>query len=153
MSDLHWEAPEFLYHHKSVHWYWTSILVAVTLFALALWQKNFLFAVFVFCAEFIVLQYGNQYPKTIAFKISPEGIAAGKQKVYSYETLESFSLNEEFGEFSELVLKFKSRLSPLVKIHIRTGDIPEVRTALQDHLVETVHEESVFDALGKIIGF
>lgn len=153
MTEIKWKAPEFHYYHKSMQWYWTSMLFAVFLFAVALWQRNFLFAVFIFIAEIVVFQFGSQLPKLVEFAINDEGIAAGEQKVYHYDALESFSLSEELGEFSELVLKLKNKFTPLIKINIYTSEIPEMRSALEEHLVETVHEGSVFDAIEKLIGF
>lgn len=153
MTEIRWKAPEFHYYHKSMQWYWMSMLVAVFIFAVALWQRNFLFAVFIFIAQIVVFQFGNEIPKLIEFVINEEGIAAGEQKVYHYDALESFSLSEYPGEFSELVLMAKSKFAPLVKINIYTREISEIRGALEERLVETEHEESVFDAIGKLIGF
>ena len=42
-ESIEWEAPEFLYRHKTVFWYWISAIIAVIIFAFAWWQKNIFF--------------------------------------------------------------------------------------------------------------
>ena len=45
-----WQIPEYEYRSKDVSWYWISLIAAIVLFAFAIWQKNFLFAIFVVIA-------------------------------------------------------------------------------------------------------
>ena len=73
--EIQWHAPEFEYRAKTMSWYWLSILLAVVILALAVWQKNFLFGIFVIVAEILILVWANREPRTLRAYF--EELAAG----------------------------------------------------------------------------
>lgn len=154
LSEISWQAPEFEYREKTVSWYWLSIILAVLVLAVAIWQKNFLFAVFVILAEILILVWANREPTTLEYRLNERGLDIGKSKSYTYGEIESFGVRENGGEkWSELVFTFKKSLRPPLKTSLPTHLLPQVKKALETILLETEINESAFDALERFLRF
>ena len=152
--EFEWEAPEFRYYEKDTRWFWTSVFVAALLVVAALWQKNFLFAIFVVIAEFVVLRHSNELPRMVRFKVNKQGIEIGGAKIYPHESLESFSVYEnENDALGEIVLRAKSKFTPVIKLHIYADEVKNAKETLQNFLPETEFEDSVIDAIAKLARF
>jgi hypothetical protein len=155
MEEINWEAPEFEYQHKNILWYWTTIVLAVLFLALAIWQKNFLFAVFIVISEILVLIWGSAEPRILEFKINSEGIFIGENKFYSWNKISNFSFNQSILEgFNVLKINFKTGLlgGIFILLPIELTDL--VRDFLNSQKIEEVeYEEHFFDTLQKFLGF
>ena len=77
---IEWKAPEFEYREKDVSWYWLSIIAAVVILGAAVWQKNFLFAVFVVIAEILMLVWAGRKPREITFSLNEKGLTMSGNK-------------------------------------------------------------------------
>ncbi len=148
-----WKAPEFKYYYKDVSWYWVSGIIAGTLFLIALYQKNFLLAIFIALAEFTVIILGKRLPKTIEFEINNEGVQCGKMSFYKYDELTGFHIKKDNEEAGELILKTDSKITPFVKINIFIKDQEQIRDILKNFLDEVEYEESLFDIISDKLGF
>ena len=73
LEPIEWEAPEFEYHEKDPLWYWGSMIIAVIILGIAIWQKNFLFATFIVVAEILLMTIGGKQPRLIRFRIDDRG--------------------------------------------------------------------------------
>lgn len=152
--ELKWQAPEFEYRHKTVSWYWISIIVSVIILGVAVWQKNFLFAFFIVVAEILVLAWANREPQLIDFALSDKGLAIGAQKFYAFAEMESFSVDDFGGtEWPSIFFQFHKRLKPALKIRIPKDRLAEAQKALKSSLTQTEHEHSMLDTLEEFIGF
>lgn len=152
-KEIIWQAPEYLYREKDVSWYWLSIIITALLVLISLWQRNFLFLVFVVIAEAMILFWAKEYPKNIEFKLDSKGIQIGNIKTYPFDDLEGYHLHEENDYAAELILKTRNRFNPFVKILVSIDDIPAIKEFLQIHLNEVEYDESLHDRISKIIGF
>lgn len=154
LSVVEWEAPEFEYREKSVSWYWLSIIAAAAILAASVWQKNFLFAVFVVIAEILVLVWAGRKPRMINFRLDDKELTVGGGKFYSYSEIEAYGTEESGnGEWSEMAFRLRHGLHPWLKIRIRTARLPEAEKALGPSVKKTELETSLLDSLGKLIGF
>lgn len=155
-KEVRWTAPEFEYFHKGNFWYWLTVLAAGLLIIVSLWQRNVLFAIFIFIAEILFLRLGSQIPQQLDFRLSDLGIELGNKKHYRYEELSGFVTKRLDGHeegASELILKRKHRLSTNIKILFPTKIWEELRLFINKHLPELEHEESLVEHIGKIIKF
>ncbi len=150
--EIIWKAPEFKYYAKGVGWYGVSILIAILLVFFAIWQKNFLFALFVAVAELALVSWAKRQPAILEFRINKKGVGIGNVKFYPYEELAGFHVRESPGD-SELVLKAKSRLHPYIKISIFDKDTSEIKDFLKELLPEIEYNESLSDDIVRKIGF
>lgn len=152
--EIKWQAPEFEYRQKGVSWYWVSIVVAVVILAITIWQKNFLFGFFVIAAEILVLTWANREPPAINFTLTDKGLSVGDRKFYAFAEMESFSTDTHEGaEWSNLFFQFRRRLKPLLKIKIPKSRATEIEKTLKTMLQQAEHEHSMLDTLEEFIGF
>ena len=152
LERIVWHAPEFEYVHKDIIWYWLSIITASVLFLVAVRQRNLLFALFIVVAEFLLVHWAKEYPKTLRFSITKRGIEIGDLDKYNYEHISGFYViqHEDHGE---LILKTDLRIHPYVKILLVKEDIADIKTFLKNHIAEMKYEESLTDHFEKMIGF
>lgn len=163
-DEIIWQIPEYEYHPKDVSWYWISLIVAIVLFAFAVWQKNFLFAVFVVFAFFAVSYSASRFPPIWEIKINEKGIFIGlpdgkKKKFYPMEEIESFDIHSEiYGngeetEYKKLVLKLKAKISPFLKINIYSKDELKIKESVSKFAPQKEIAKSLTDSLSELIKF
>ena len=159
-AHIVWEAPEFEYTHKDVSWYWLSLMVAIILLAIALWQKNILFAVFVILGWFVIVNVAKQIPPIWEFRIDEAGIHLRNPseknhlgKTYMWQDLEGFSIFDGLVDHKQLVVKSKTRFSMFVKINFPEEKETEIETLCATFIPKEKYEESVVDHLARLIGF
>lgn len=143
---LAWEAPEFRYFEKSTSWFTGTIIVAVVLGLIALWQKNFLFLIFILIAEALVLYWGKQSPRLFKYQAFAEGILEDERKLYAYGSYQSFALLYD-NRLAELILKPKKNLGGytriLMSVELKDAAIAEV----SQYLPFFEYEESFIEHL------
>jgi hypothetical protein len=156
---ISWQAPEFEYRPKDVSWYWLSLIIAIILIALAVWQKNFLFVVFVVIAWLVVSSFSNRFPTIWEFKIDEKGLnislpnKKSGNKFYPYEDIGGFDIHTGGEEYKELVFKVKNKFSPYLKINIRAGDEEKIKNFLLQRLSKEEYQVSLADSLANLIRF
>ena len=151
---IEWQAPEFHYSEKDVSWYWTSAIIAIILLSASVWQKNFLFAVFIVIAEILILVWAGQKPRTIEFKLDEKGLTIDGKKFYPYSSIGAFSIDENAGgEWRELAFRFGHGMRPLLKVFVPGKRSEEIEKALAGVIQKTDFEDSFLDILQRLIGF
>src|SRR5690348_2499840 len=93
-----WEAPEFECRDKGVAWYCISIIVAAIIVAFAVWEKNFLFGLFIVIAEVLFIVWGNRLPRMIGLAASEAGITI-EEVFYAFRDFENVSIDTPFDGF------------------------------------------------------
>ncbi len=151
--EIKWQAPEFDYREKDISWYWLSVIIAVILLSAAIWQKNFLFVIFIILAEILILVWANREPATIEFKLDEKGLTIAGKKFYPSSEMDAFGLKEESEEWSKLIFRFRRRFQPLLKIKIPRSRSAEIEKALTAVVKKTEFEDSFLDNLQKFLGF
>lgn len=151
--EIVWTAPEYEHRPKSPGWYWTSILVAVIILGIAVWQQNYIFAVFVIMAEMLIIVWGNREPRMIDFKINERGLYVGSS-FYPYAHITSFSYTDhDHTEWADVIFYFEKRLQGEVKFHFPKNRLNELQGDLLNMAPLVVHEESLLDTFERFFGF
>jgi hypothetical protein len=151
--EISWQAPEFEYRPKSVSWYWISIIISAAIIAFAIWQRNFLFGIFIVIAEVLLIAWGNEMPITMDFVLTENELSIGEAKRYQIKLFENFSVNDLGDDWTELCFIFKTKLRTPLKVLLPKEKIEEARKDLKPILREVEFEPSLLDSLEKIIGF
>lgn len=152
--EIIWEAPEYDHHEKGIGWYWTSIIVAVLFLAIAVWQKNYLFAFFIILAEILIILWANKPPISREFTINEKGVGIKGHKFYHYSGIQSFhALEREAGDHDELVFHLHGKVHPTLVIKVPKHHSPHVQKALSNHLPHIHKEESFADVLSRFLRF
>ena len=152
--EIKWTAPEFEYRNKDVSWYWISIIVAVFLLGLAVWQKNFPFGFFVVIAEILLIIWGNRKPETAEFVLNEKGLQINGKKLHRYNDLAGFSISEEMHPgHHDLIFSFRHHLRPTMKIILPKEHAETVEKTLQEIIPQLEYEPSLVDALERFLRF
>ncbi len=110
LEKIEWSAKEYEHKEKSVDFLWTIGLVAILLCGLAIWLKNYLFAVFVLISGASLILLSIKHPKDINFIIETEGISMGKEK-YPWKKVKAFNIKKKENE-AMLILELDKYMLP-----------------------------------------
>jgi hypothetical protein len=136
-KEMRWQAYEYLYHEKTIDWYWYFGLVAVILIASALYLHNLLFAFIIGIASFIMLMYSNKHPKVIEYSMNEKRISF-ENSSYEYRDILYFFIvdNEKHADEKLLLLQLKKTTSTLVMIPLGDAPLDDLRTFLLNFIEE-----------------
>ncbi len=152
--EISWDAPEFEYREKDVSWYWLSIIAAAIIVAFAVWQKNFLFGLFVVIAEILLIIWGNRLPRTVSFSMTESGLTIGAEKKYAFKEFEKMSVNEDTIEgWVELIFVLRERFKAPLIILFPEDRLPDLRLHSKTILKEVPHDPSLIDSIEKLSRF
>jgi len=151
-NHVEWIAPEFKQQKKDRSWFLVSGLIAIGLFAWAIFTKNFLFAILVGLSYFSIAVYAVKKPRNIEIAITPKGVKVDGT-LYEYDNLRSFWIFYNPPEVRELSLRSKKTIMPYVKIPLGEINPVEVRRTLIKYLPERKQTESIIDNLSRALKF
>ena len=153
--EITWEAPEFEHRERNLSWYWTSIALAAAIIAFAVFQKNFLFGLFIVVAEILIIVWGDRMPRMVSFSLSEKGIEIENEKIRLFSEMESFSIDEspKDGLWDVLVFHFHGKFKLPLIVHLPKEKLEEIRSSIKKTLKEIDYEPSFLDSLEKLIGF
>jgi hypothetical protein len=153
---LSWTAPEFEHRERDVSWYWISIIIAAGLIAFAVWQKDFLFGIFIVAAEMLIIVWANRTPRIVSFTLTDKALSVGDHKYHLLGEFESFSTDDgggADGAYADVFWYSKNKLRTPLHIMIPKDQLESLRKNLRPLLPEVKHDPSVIDSIEKIIGF
>ncbi len=151
--EITWEGPEFEHREKGSSWYWLSIIVAAAVVAFSVWEKNFLFGLFIIVAEILFLVWGNRTPRMVGFTITESGLEIEKQKLHLWKDVDTISVDSgEFG-LAELVLIFRAKFKTPLKILFPEGRLTDLRNNLNGIVREVPYEATLLDSIEKLTRF
>ncbi len=156
MTGIRWQAPEFDHHPKTASWYWATIAIAIVLLAVAVWQKIFLFALFVVLAEIMVIVWGSLTPGMIHFELTEKGLKVGNRRFYPIRELKSFSADIEGAfdpDWPEVIIQFDHHFRTPLRIKAPMNWLPEIRREFRVHIPEEHFEPGLADVLQKYLRF
>ena|SRR3989338_1190873 len=146
-----WETPEYAYRERSTDWYWAVGIIAVSMAVTSILFNNVLFAIFIALSFFTLMLYAKRKPLTLQIKIDERGIQVGHVK-YPYSTIESFWVEDRFGE-DKIIMKSKKLTMPYIVISIEDAEVDAVRDHLKKFLPEEEHTEPLARRVMEYLGF
>ncbi len=152
-KEITWSAPEYHYYEKGAQWHGALAVITGALALVALWQRNFLFAIFIVLAGFLVSSWGKRAPKTVPFSLREKELTINSKQTHLYEKCEGFAIIETPDHPIELVFKTRERLHPSLRIIISPEMEGEIREFLTARLPEIEHVESLGERIGRMLKF
>ncbi|MBI4837209.1 MAG: hypothetical protein HY813_02290 [Candidatus Portnoybacteria bacterium] len=146
---LEWSAPEFIKYHKGPEWFMIGGLIAFGLLLVALFTKNFIFALIIILAAFSIFIWTQKEPAKINLAVTPRGILINKKNFLRFENLKSFWIFNEPPETKYISIESEKIFVPRIAIPLGEQDPEEIRQILSKFLPEKEYEESLIDTLGK----
>lgn len=151
-----WHAPEFEHRPKTAVWYWTSIVIAVALILIAIWQKNYFFALFAVIAEVLVLVLGSREPRMVQFKLDEKGLHIDGRKSFPFVEFRHWSVDAEGffdPDYPDIIIYTSGHFHAGTHVKVPRALLPEVQEALRRNAKEVPFEPSSMDVLEKFLGF
>lgn len=154
-NDLIWQAPEYEAHERTALWYVGLGLVAAILVIMALWQENFLFAIFVVLAALTAAALSKEKPPLRTFTINASGLNIDGIKSLPFARLRGFSVEEVANQtdWATLVIHSKELFHHTLHIAIPRQKLADARALLLRRLKEVPHDPSLFEELLKFLKF
>ncbi len=150
---ISWEVPEYEKHERSKRWYLVFALVAIGLLIYAALTANFLFAIIVIIAGFVLILNDARNPQGVIISITSDGVIIGR-KFYDYDELQSFAIvyKPNVG-IKQLYFEFKSRTKHRLSLPLIDVNPLFIRENLLKYLFEDAErtDPPVSETLGKIL--
>jgi len=154
VKSISWEAYEHEHREKSKDWYWSLGIIIVTASILAIVFGNYIFGVLLVVIGVSLGIVGSRHPKLVLFELNKMGVRI-ENKLYPYATLEAFWVqdNNEHGRTSQLLIRSRKTMVPLIIIPLDGVETEEVRDFLLYNLLEKEMEESLSQLILESLGF
>jgi hypothetical protein len=153
-KTITWEIKRVDAKEKTDKFYIMIIIAMAILLLFSVWQKNFLFGVFIILTCSTIFYFASQKPETYSFSINDMGIIIGNNEVvYEYDKFSHFDIFEYgAGNDYEILLVFKTKLRPILRIRIYKNDKEKIKEFLLLKLPQKKTEPSILDIFSRKIG-
>ena len=148
-----WEITEFEGHQREKAWYLIAGGIAILLFIFALATKNYLFALIVLMAAFIIVMHDGKEGELVPFSITDEGILIGR-KFIDYDELKDFSIvYKPHQGVKNLYFRNKNTFKPRISISLAEQDPLKIRNVLIKFLDEDLDrtDQPLSEGLAKLL--
>lgn len=151
LDKIEWQAPEYKHKDKSVDFLWTIGLVALVMLGLAIWNQNYIFAVFIFISGGTLILFSIREPENINFIIETSGLSLGKDK-YEWKKIKGFHIKKENNE-AILLIEINKYFLPVYTISLPIELADTVRESLMKVTPNIELEESKSMKFMEKLGF
>ncbi|MEI6659798.1 MAG: hypothetical protein WCK91_00010 [bacterium] len=128
IDRIDWRAPEYAHSNRGIDFFWTIGIVAVLGAILALWSRDFIFAIFILISGFCLIIFTIRKPHEIEFSIESGGISMGRDK-YSWKNIKGFDLKTG-APYMKLLIETDKRFLPVYTIPLPVDMSDEVRSSI-----------------------
>jgi len=145
---IRWTVPEYHTHERGRWWYIIAGLIILlclfySFFTISQWhivwlgvKSNFLFALIIVVAAFIVLLNDGRTPDQVHVELGPEGVKIG-HAFYDYDDLKNFSvLYKPKQSVKNLYFEHRNAIYPRLSVPLKDQDALTVRNFLLKYLDE-----------------
>src|SRR3972149_3314846 len=91
---IKWVAPEFEYQERGVGWYYLIIIAGAALILFSVWQRNFLFAIFVILAVAMAFAWSREKPAVHNIRVGDDGVEVANIKKFAMSDFSEFATRE-----------------------------------------------------------
>ncbi len=151
---LTWSIPTHEHREREFSFFVWIIAGMIILLLFSIWQKNFLFGIFVILATGTVLFLSLQHPETHEFSLTPSHIIFGNyQDEHSYDELSHFHIQEFSSDDIEIFFAFRDKKRAPIHMRVYKGDKEKIVAILREKkLTQKEIEISLFESVAKILG-
>lgn len=149
--EIQWETRERAHRKRSPDWYWAVAIIALSIIITSIILDNLLFALFILISAVTLFLGSRREPPLLSIRLTERGIREGRV-AYPWSTLESFWVEEDYGE-PKLIVKSHAMLSPYLIMPLAETDPERVREFLRQYLPEEEHHEPLSRKIMGFLGF
>lgn len=147
-----WEALEHRHIDKTSDWFWAVGIIAIAMSVVFIILNNVLFSVVILLGGATMILFGHRKPHMVQYEISVRGVRVNNE-FHPYDTLETYSIDEECPEGPQLLLQSKQLFMPLLVIPLPVEYLDDIDMLLGQKLVETHMHEPLSHRLLELFGF
>lgn len=151
LNKIEWQAPEYKHEEKSVDFFWTIGVIALVMFVIAVWQQNFVFAIFILVSAASLFLFSIRHPQIMTFVIETSGLTLGKDK-YEWKKIKGFHIKKE-SDKAVLLVEIDKYLLPVYTIPLPLDIADQVRDSLTKVTPNIELEESKSMKFMEKLGF
>ncbi|MEK7059344.1 MAG: hypothetical protein AAB971_01155 [Patescibacteria group bacterium] len=152
VSEITWQASEFVHHDKSPSWYIALMIGSGLVAALIFWlTRDIVSVAVVIVGAALLATYGSRKPRQLDYKLDAQGVQIG-QKYRVYNEFRSFSVAPE-GAFSSIVFMPLKRFASITTIYFAPEDEEKIVNILSGQLPFEPYQPDAVDKLMKSIRF
>lgn len=151
LNKIEWQAPEYKHEEKSMDFFWTIGVVALVLFVFAVWQQNFVFAIFIIVSAASLFLFSIRHPQVMTFVIETSGLTLGKDK-YEWKKIKGFHIKKE-SDRAVLLIEINKYLLPVYTIPLPFDMADQVKDSLIKVIPNIELEESKAMKFMEKLGF
>lgn len=153
IDDMEWTAPEYKNKEHSNDWFWAIGLISIIGAFVAIWFKNYIFAIFILLSGSSLVMFSIRQPKDLTFSISKNGISAGRD-FFKWGDIKSFNIkNDDNGSFSKLLIETKKHFLPIYTLPFPK----EYKDQIKENMLKLVSPSDIKESqtviLAEKIGF
>lgn len=151
-SELSWQAPEFEATERSATWYLWSIVAAIGLIAIALWQKNILFALFIAIAEGVLVALNRGPAGLRLYTLNEDGLFVNGEPVRGMQDIAGFAFLDMGGRYIEFILKPTRKFHTYTKVLVLREREQDVIDFLSAHKPQFEYQPTMADVIARRLG-
>jgi hypothetical protein len=150
---IYWEAPEFVEHEKSIHWYIGFIIISLLLVSFAVFSQSLNTIITFAILILISFVFAQQKAKIVECAISSTGITLGKT-FYPYKIIRNFWIIYRPSQIKTLNFETTAYVNNVVSIQLGNQDPVIIKTVLKKYLIEDLNrDESLSDVIARRVKF
>lgn len=150
--SIHWQASEFVLHHKPAWWYVAFVLVALAFAMIFLFLLRDIIAALAILIVFgLAFSMATKHPRTLNYAVDEAGVTVGEQ-THAYTDFRSFSVVRD-GALDSIFLYPLQRFAMPIIIYFAPEDSQSITEALSFHLPHEEREMSFVDKLSRSLRF
>ncbi len=147
---LSWRAPEFEEYARDRKWYLGITAVLLAIIAYAIFTNGLIMAITFILIGMLGYIYIHKDPRILNFRITEDGIIAGRE-IYTFDNMQSFWIFYEEDGLQVISFHTHNYLLPYFHIPIHDQDPAHIREILLDYLPEEKSEPGAMEVLERIL--
>lgn len=148
-----WEVPEYDRPERNKAWYIIAAAIALAIIIYAVWDKNYIFALFILIAAVILMVFDRREAPLLKVKIDGKGLAVGSSAYEYTELKDFFIIYRPQEDIKNLYFHFKSAVRHRLSIPLFKTDPILIRNFLRRYLPEDLDKtnQPLSESLTKLL--
>jgi len=114
LDTINWTAPEYIHKERHIDFYWTIGVVALIAVVIAIWKHNYVFAIFLALAGFMLIMFTSRKPEDLTYEINTTGIKLHNE-IFEWKKIKGFDIIKN-GMGTKLLIEIDKYFLPVYTI-------------------------------------
>lgn len=153
INTIEWSAPEYTHKERGNDWFWTLGLITIVACVIAIWLKNYVFAVFLIISGCCLIMFTMRRPQDVTFIVETKGLTMGRD-LHPWKSLKSFNIkNNDTDVYAKLLIETSKYFLPIYTLPFPKEKVDEMKETLLKVLPRSEIDESKSMVFMEKLGF